>query len=69
MADKPPAPAWAAFIADQARQTSTRSGVLFLLLTAGGVTLTTEQTTTIAAVAGAVAAVFSLIFQDRKNTD
>lgn len=71
MADIPPTPkrppGWAAFVRDQAKQTSTRSGIVFLLITAGGASLTDQQTTTIMAIGGAVAAVFALIFPDRET--
>lgn len=58
-------PRWAEFIEDQARQTSTRSGLLFFALTGAGVSLTEAEATTVMSIAGAVAAVFSFIFRDR----
>ena len=71
MADIAPAPrrppGWAAFLRDQAQQTSTRGGIVFLVITGAGVTLTEAQTTSIMAVAGAVAALFGLIFPDRTD--
>ncbi|MFN0183030.1 MAG: hypothetical protein ACKVQR_04340 [Aquabacterium sp.] len=60
-------PGWAGFLRDQAQQTSTRSGIVFMAITAAGATLTDTQTTTIMAVAGAVAAIFGLIFPDRSD--
>lgn len=71
MADIAPAPkrppGWVGFLRDQAQQTSTRGGIVFVALTTAGATLTEAQTTTIMAVAGAVAAIFSLIFPDRAD--
>jgi hypothetical protein len=54
---------------DQARQTSTRSGLLYCGLSAAGVVLTEQETTTIMALAGAIAAVFGFIFQDKDTAD
>lgn len=67
-APPPPAPPrWLAFLADQARQTSTRSGIIFVVLSGTGVTLTDSQTATIMAAAGAIAALYAVIFPDRPN--
>jgi hypothetical protein len=60
-------PRWAEFIEDQARQTSTRSGLLFLAFGGAGVALTEAEITTIMSIAGAVAAVFAFIFPDRDS--
>jgi hypothetical protein len=62
-------PRWSQFMEDQARQTSTRSGLLFFGLSAAGVVLTEQETTTIMALAGAIAAVFGFIFQDKDTAD
>jgi hypothetical protein len=71
MADIAPAPkrppGWAGFLRDQAQQTSTRGGILFVAISGAGITLTEVQTTSIMAIAGGVAAVFSLIFPDRSE--
>ena len=66
MTDRAPRPKWQQFLADQARQTSTRGGILFAILAGAGVALTDQQATTVMAVAAAIAALFNLIAQDRK---
>lgn len=66
MTDRAPRPKWQQFLADQARQTSTKGGLIFAALAIAGVTLTDQQATTVMAVAGAIAALFNLIAQDRK---
>jgi hypothetical protein len=60
-----PKPRWAVLLSGWARQTSSRSGMLFVVLTAAGVYLTEEQITAVMAVSGAVAAVIALVFPDR----
>lgn len=65
----PPRPRWAAFIEDQARQTSTRGGILFIALSGLGVALTDAQTTTIMSIAGIIAAIFGFIFRDRDSAE
>lgn len=62
-----PMPRWAALLRSWARQTSTRSGMTFVVLTAAGYSLTEEQVTAVMAVAGAVAAVIALLFPDRAD--
>lgn len=62
---EPQRPKWLQVIADQARQTSTKGGILFATLAAAGITLTDQEATTVMAVAGAIAAIFNLIAQDR----
>lgn len=62
-----PRPRWAAFIQHQARQTSTRGGLLFLALSGAGVSLTEQEATTIMAIAGAISAIFGFIFKDRDD--
>lgn len=52
------------FIADQARQTSTRTGLLFLFATAAGYAITDQQLDRIMAGAGIVSAVFAVIWPD-----
>ena len=58
-------PGWAKALRCWARQTSTRSGLVFVAISASGYALTEDQITAIVAVAGAVAAVIALIFPDR----
>jgi hypothetical protein len=53
----------------QARQATTRSGLVFVALTAAGVTLTEEEATLVMAVAGLVAAACNFILQDRSAPD
>lgn len=62
-------PRWAQFIEDQARQTSTRGGILFLVLSGACVALTEQEATTIMSIAGAIAAIFGFIFRDAGSTD
>lgn len=66
MTEPAPRPKWAEFLAHQARQTSTKGGILFAALAAAGITLTDQEATTVMAVAGAIAAIFSLLAQDRQ---
>lgn len=49
------------------RQTSTRSGLLFVTLSAAGYTLTEEQITLIMAIAGAASAAMAMVWPDRKD--
>ena len=58
-------PAWLSAVRCWARQTSTRSGLVFVAISAAGVSLTDDQMTAIVAVAGAIAAVIALICPDR----
>ena len=62
-------PRWSQFIEDQARQTSTRGGLLFFALSAAGVILTEQDATAIMAIAGAIAAVFGFIFRDKDTAE
>lgn len=55
----------ARLLRDQARQATTRTGLIFVALTAAGVTLTEEETTLVMAVAGLIAAALNFILQDR----
>jgi len=60
-----PVPGWASALRGWAKQTSTRSGLVFVAISAAGSSLTEDQITAIIAVAGAVAALIALIFPDR----
>lgn len=65
-ADAPPR--WLPVLRTWLRQTSTRSGLLFVGLSAAGYSLTEAQVTAIMAVAGAAAALIALLFPDRPDT-
>jgi hypothetical protein len=65
MAKSRTAPGWAIALRDWAKQTSTRSGLVFVAISAAGYSLTEDEITAIVAVAGAVAALIALVFPDR----
>ena len=60
-----PAPKWVETLRPWLRQTSTRSGLIFAIPAALGYALNPDQAALIAAIAGAVAALFAVIYPDK----
>jgi uncharacterized membrane protein len=63
-----PTPRWVALLRTWSRQTSSRSGLTFVMLSGAGMTLTDEEAAVVMALAGAVAAVIALLFPDRADS-